>query len=86
MSLLRIVLGGAAAPPNLPEFSVFQTISVAQLFVIMTSVVNAMGCCRLNCNSPRLILSVTVHGAGEQKNDIPLLESISKEHKNKADQ
>ena len=57
MSLQRIKHGGAAAPPNLPEFSVFQTISVAQLFVIMTSVVNAMGCCRLNCNSPCLILS-----------------------------
>ncbi len=57
MSLLRIKHGGAAAPPNLPEFSVFQIISVAQLFVIMTSVVNARGCCRLNCNSPCLILS-----------------------------
>ena len=57
MSLLRIKHGGAAAPPNLPEFSVFQTISVAQLFVIMTSVVNTRGCCRLNCNSPCLILS-----------------------------
>ncbi len=52
MSLLRIIHGGAAAPPNLPEFSGFQTISVAQPFVIMTSVVNTRGCCSLSATAP----------------------------------
>nr|MBQ6241232.1 hypothetical protein [Lachnospiraceae bacterium] len=32
MSLLRITLGGAAAPPNLPEFSDYLTFLIHNLF------------------------------------------------------